>query len=69
MALHSGVRLGPYEIVSALGAGGWWAHAERDASLTRWIVAYSAPSFMDWSTLLARAAPIRVFGQRPFVVD
>ncbi len=64
MALAPGVRLG-----LNVAPDGRWAPAERGASLTRWIVAYSAPSFMDWSMLLARAAPIRVFGQHPFVVD
>ena len=44
-------------------------HAERGASLTRLTVAYSAPSFLVWSTLLARAAPIRLCEQLPFVVD
>jgi hypothetical protein len=39
MTLHAGARLGPYEIVSALGAGGMGEiYRERDTKLGRRIL-------------------------------
>jgi serine/threonine protein kinase len=44
MGLTSGSRLGPYEIVSVLGAGGMGeVYRARDSRLSRWVAAGSCP--------------------------
>ena len=65
MALSVGSRLGPYEIVAPLGAGGMGeVYRARDTKLNRDVAIKVLPDFVRHRSRSARAVPARSAGPR-----